>query len=96
VARFRLTPAAQDDLDGIFDYTVHRWGREQAVRYTHGIERMCAALAEAPNRAQDCGHIRSGYRRRVVARHVIYFRAEAYGIAVIRILHQHMDAPRRL
>lgn len=31
-----------------------------------------------------------------VERHIIYFRPTGYGIAVIRILHQRMDAPRHL
>lgn len=96
MAEFRLSPAAENDLDGIFHYTVQQWGFEQAVRYTQTLEKACAALAEAPGRAQDCSHIRSGYRRSAAGRHFIYFRIEDYGIAVIRILHQHMDAPRHL
>jgi len=73
VAEFRLSPAAQGDLDGIFDYTVQQWGLEQAVRYTLALENACAALAEAPARAQDCSHIRPGYRRGAIGRHFIYF-----------------------
>ena len=45
---FRLSPAAQADLDGIFDYTVQHWGLEQAVRYTQVLESACAAFAAAP------------------------------------------------
>jgi len=37
VAEFRLSPAAQVDLDGIFDYTVQQWGLEQAERYTQAL-----------------------------------------------------------
>ena len=29
---FRLSPAAQNDLHAIFDYTVERWGLEQAAQ----------------------------------------------------------------
>ena len=57
---------------------------------------FCAELAEAPARAPDCGHIRPAYRRGAVGSHFIYFRVEAYGIAVIRILHQRMDVSRPL
>lgn len=92
----RLSPAAQGDLDAIFDYTVQRWGLEQAVDYTQAMQSAWTALAQAPDRSQDCGHIRSGYRRAAVGRHVIYFRVESWGIAVIRILHQRMDPPRHL
>lgn len=96
MAEYRLTPGAQLDLDDIFDYSVARWGLLQAQRYTDLIEAACADLAEAPLQAQACGYLRPGYRRRGVERHVIYFVPTDYGIAVVRILHQHMDAARRL
>lgn len=96
MAEYRLGPKAQRDLDGIFDYTVSHWGLPQALRYTDLIEAACASLAEAPLQSQDCALIRSGYRRRTIEQHVIYFRQTRYGIAVIRILHQRMDAPRHL
>ena len=28
-----LSPRAQTDIEGIWDYTVERWGEEQAIRY---------------------------------------------------------------
>jgi len=96
MAEFRLSRRAQRDLDEIFDYTVTQWNLPQALRYTDSLEAACATLAEAPQKAQDCAHIRQGYRRLRVEQHVIYFRTTPYGIAVIRILHQRMDAPRHL
>lgn len=96
MAEFRLRPRAQRDLEDLFDYTVARWGLPQAMHYTDLIEAACAALAEAPQRAQGCAHIRPGYRRRTVENHVIYFRPTRYGIAVVRILHQRMDTARHL
>jgi toxin ParE1/3/4 len=66
------------------------------MRYTDLIEAACADLAEAPQQAQGCANIRLGYLRRGVEQHVIYFRMTSYGIAVIRILHQRMDAVRHL
>jgi len=53
-------------------------------------------LAKAPDRAATCDHIRPGYRRRNVERHAIYFRKAAYGIDIMRILHDRMDAIRHL
>lgn len=96
MAEYRLSPRAQRDLDGIFDYTVAQWGLPQALRYTDLIESACAALAEAPQQAQSCAYIRAGYRRRSVEHHVIYLRPTPYGIAVVRILHERMDATRHL
>lgn len=96
MAEYRLSRLAQRDLDGIFDYTVATWDLAQALRYTDAIEAACADLAEAPQRAQTCSDIRADYRRLGVERHVIYFQMAPYGIAVIRILHQAMDAPQHL
>ena len=96
MAEYRLSPRAQRDLDGVFDYTVAHWGPAQAMRYADLIEAVCAELADAPRRAQECPHIRPGYRRRRVEQHVIYFQLTSYGIAVIRILHQRMDAFRHV
>ena len=96
MAEFRLSPRAQRDLDGIFDYTVGQWGLPQALRYTDLIEIACARLAEGPLQAEGCAYIRPGYRRRRVEQHVIYFRQTDYGIAIVRILHQSMDAAKHL
>ena len=96
MAEFRLSRRAQRDLDEIFDYTVARWNLSQALHYTDILEAACTTLAEAPQKGQDCSHIRAGYRRLFVEQHTIYFRVTSYGIAVIRVLHQRMDAPRHL
>jgi len=96
LADVRLSPRAQRDLEELFDDTVARWGLAQAMRYTDLIEAACAALAAAPFQAPACDHVRPGYRRWAVERHMIYFRPTPQGIAVVRILHQRMDAPRRL
>lgn len=95
-ATYRLTPAAERDLDEIFDYTAGQLGLEQALRYMTVVEMACARSAAASDMAQDCSYIRIGYRRAIVHRHAIYFRVERYGIATIRILHQRMEASRHL
>ena len=96
MAEYWLSPRAQRDLGKIFDYTVERWGLPQALRHTDLIATACADVAEAPERGHGCADIRPGYRRRSVEQHVIYFRPTSYGIAIIRILHQRMDAARDL
>ncbi|CAN5296186.1 type II toxin-antitoxin system RelE/ParE family toxin [soil metagenome] len=96
MAEYRLSPAAQRDLEEVFDYTVGQWGLAQAIQYTDQIEAACTALAEAPLLSLDCADIRPGYRRRVVGQHMKYFRVAPYGVAVVRLLNQRMDATRRL
>jgi len=96
MAEYRLTPAAERDLEAIWTYTLQRWGVEQANRYIDLLTAAFAELANSPNTAPACDQVRPGYRRRSVERHMIYFRITAYGIAIVRVLHDRMDAPRHL
>jgi len=96
MAEYRLTPAAQQDLDDIFEHSVAEWGLPVALRYTEDLEAAFTMLADAPQRGRSCETIRPGYRRLGVGSHVIYYKATGYGIAVTRILHQRMDALRHL
>ena len=43
MAEYRLSPAAECDLESIWVYTIRRWGVEQANRY---IDFLTAAFAE--------------------------------------------------
>lgn len=96
MAECRLSPVAERDLESIWTYTVRQWGVEQADRYVDFLTSAFAELADSPKTAPACDHIRSGYRRWGVERHMVYFRVTDYGIAVIRVLHHRMDAPRHL
>jgi toxin ParE1/3/4 len=49
-----------------------------------------------PKSAPACDHSRQGYRRRNVERYMIYLRVTDYGIGIICILHERMDAPHHL
>lgn len=96
MAEYRLTPAARQDLENIWIYTRRQWGAEQANRYTDSLTAAFAELARSPRSVPACDYIRPGYRRRSVERHMIYFRIMDYGIAIVRILHDRMDAPRQM
>ena len=91
-----LSPAAQADIEGIWDFTAERWGEDQAVRYLQGIRDACQQLAAGTHNSRPV-HLRSGYHRCLTGSHVLYFRIADDGqIVVVRILHQRMDADRHL
>ena len=96
MTEYRLSPAAARDMEAIWRYTYQRWGIEQANRYIDLLTVTFAELAKSPRSAPACDHIRRDYRRRSVQHHLIYFKSTAYGIAIIRILHERMHAPRHL
>ena len=95
-AEYRLAPEAKRDLEAIWLYTLEEWGLEQANRYTDELTDVFAQLAVRPQLGSACDHIRTGYNRSSVGRHVVYYRMTEYGIAVIRILHDRMLPTRHL
>lgn len=96
MAEYLLTPAAERDLEDIWTYTVQHWGLEQANHYIDHLIAAIDSLSQSPKAAPTCDHIRIGYRRRSVERHMVYFRITTDGIVVVRVLHESMDAKKRL
>lgn len=93
----RLTPAARRDLDGIWSFTIERWGEDQAEMYLRTLAQAFADLAEGTRPGRSAHDVREGYWRLPVESHVVFYRKpEAGGIEVIRILHKHMDVERHL
>lgn len=73
MAEYRLAPAAERDLESIWTYTVQQWGVDQADHYIDILTAAFSTLAASPKIAPSCEHIRPGYRRWAVERHMIYF-----------------------
>jgi len=96
VNSYRLTPAAQRDLSGIWDFTQERWNAAQAEIYVSEIRAAIERIAEDPQRGRACDDIREGYRRYRIGSHLVFYRATACGVDVIRILHQRMDPSRHM
>lgn len=91
----RFTPAAEADLEAIWDYSAEHWGIAQADRYTDDIRDACVALASSEKRGRSVD-IREGYRKFSTGSHMIYFIERADMLAVIRILHTSQDVQRHL
>lgn len=94
--RYRLTPAAQEDLSEIWDFTEERWDASQAETYIAGIRAAIERIAGDPVCGLDCEEIRPGYRRLAVGRHLVFYLETGETVDIIRILHQRMDPGRHL
>lgn len=90
MVEFRLRPKAREDLEAVWLYSVKHWGETQAGRYIDDLTEAFQFLAENAKTGMRCDHIRQGYRRHPVARHVVYYREAAYGIEIMRVLHERM------
>ena len=95
MATFRLSRLAEADLLDIATYTLQPWGQDQAIRYVDDLEACCRKLADNPELGRACDYVRPGLRRMEHARHVLFYRSEAEGIVVSRILHQRMLPERQ-
>lgn len=97
MSRYFLSPAAQIDLEQIWDYTCHRWGVEQADEYLRDLQRAIELAAVNPRIGQACEEIRPGYRKLAAGSHTPYCRVTPDGVVdVVRVLHQRMDVDRHL
>jgi toxin ParE1/3/4 len=101
VSRYVLSPAAQADLELIWDYTCERWNDDQAEAYVRMIQHAIELVADNPLMGRSCDEVRAGYRRHTVGSHTFYYRVGRVGVGgdlveVVRILHKRMDVDRHL
>lgn len=90
-----FSPAAEADIDSIWDYSTDNWGPDQADRYTDEIRDACDALVSGhkQGRAVD---VRSGYLKCLTGSHVIFYRDRGDHLEIIRVLHGKQDVGRHL
>lgn len=94
--RYRLTPAAQQDLSEIWEFTRERWDVSQAETYIGEIRAAIERVAGDPARGRGCDEIRRNYRRYAIGSHLVFYVETDHTVDVIRILHQRMDPSRHL
>jgi toxin ParE1/3/4 len=93
---FQFSERARLDLVEIADYTLDKWGIDQADRYIDSLYECFALLAKSPRIGRPCDKVREGYRRIEHQRHVIFYRIEKEGIFIGRILHHAMLPSRHM
>lgn len=91
---YRLTPAAQQDLASIWDYTNERWGVGQAEKYIREIQAAIERVGQDPVRGRSREDVREGYRSYPIGSHVVFYLTHADRVDVVQILHQRMDFGR--
>ena len=84
---YRLTPAAQADLGGIWDYTARMWSPDQADTYLRGLGEKFLILCRHPEIARERPEIDPPVRLHPYRSHLIIYRIEADHLAIIRVVH---------
>jgi toxin ParE1/3/4 len=89
---FQLTIKAKEDLKNIAYYTKETWGLEQRNLYLRQIDDIFHKIARSPKAGRACNHIRQGYYKCGVGKHIIFYRPiDKNEIQIVRILHETMD-----
>ena len=96
--KYKLSRRAEKDLAGIWRYTVDTWSRQQADKYVTGLLGAMEEISMAPSSmGRSYEHVRSGYRKYLWGKHVVFYRILADGTTlVVRVLHERMDFDRHL
>ena len=68
MASYKLSQAADEDFENIFNYGIDTFGLEQAVVYQTGMKMRFGEMAENPMLYNAVDHIKQGYRRSVFTR----------------------------
>ena len=88
---YRLTPAAQGDLEDIWLYTARQWSADQANRYTDILEDTFDRLLFMPEMARERLEFDPPVRIHPNAEHLIIYRIEDDCLAILRILGAGQD-----
>jgi toxin ParE1/3/4 len=96
MTQFVLSPRAQKDIDGIWDYTAKRWDTEQANRYIQNLRSAVETVAADPRRGRSLEDIRQDYFKFVAGSHLLIYRVTPSRVEIVRVLHQRMDIARHL
>lgn len=86
MANYRKTILAEYDIEDIAFFGIQRHGIEQARKYQQGLEERFNTIADNPMLYQAVDHIMEGYRHSVYGSHTIYYRIDAEGVLIVRIL----------
>ena len=93
---YRLSNAAEQDLEEIYAYSFAEFGERRADAYFESLEDCLQRLAEQPSLGMDASALREDYSRFVHQKHSVYYQTAKPGILVVRILGPGMSTDRNL
>ncbi len=91
LSRYRLTPAAQYDLEDIWRYTIERWSITQADRYADILEDTFERLMFMPEMARERTEFSPPVRIHPSSEHLIVYRIEGSDLVILRVLGAGQD-----
>jgi toxin ParE1/3/4 len=96
MAEFRLTTAAERDIQTLFQSSQLMFGPRQTDIYMAGLDQAFRNLAGTPGMGRHADELKPGFFRFRYQSHVIFYTVESNRIVIRRVLHARMDFPSRL
>ena len=93
MSRYRLSALAESDLDDIWLRIAQDASTDTADQVISDIVTRFALLSEHPHAGRTRDEITAGVRSFAVESYVIYYRPDAHGVSIARILHGSRDQP---
>ncbi len=93
MSNYRLSRLAAADIEEIAEYTIERFGIEQARRYRDGLKTCFDQLTKNPALGRRVEQLARGLKRFEHQSHVVFYVSEPENIFIVRVLHSCMDAP---
>ena len=86
MAIYRLSEAADSDLERLYNFGIENFGLVLADQYFDGIVDRFQRIADMPRLYPAVDDIRKGYRRSVLGSYSIYYVLIDDGVKIVRIL----------
>lgn len=96
MSSYRLSKSAVEDIAGIAEYTIDRFGIEQARRYRDGMIQNFEMLAARPSLGHGAEDLVVNLKRWNYESHIIYYLPGESDVLIVRVLHQRMDTRRHV
>ncbi|WP_425051025.1 type II toxin-antitoxin system RelE/ParE family toxin [Psychromarinibacter sp. S121] len=85
--RYRLSPAAENDLAGIWRYSAETWSVDQADTYLRDLDKRLHDLCRNPEVARERTEVSPAVRLYPYRSHLIIYRVEGDWVSVLRVVH---------
>jgi len=96
MARYVLSPEAQNSLNDIKKYSIKNFGIKRTKTYLQIIRKRMQELAKNPSRGIIREELKAGYHSNFVGSHTIYYRIRSSHIDIIDVLHQSMEPSKHI
>ena len=88
MGKYRLREKADQDIQGIFEFGVERFGIAQTEIYLRGVHKQLDLLADNPHIWPRIEILNMSFQRCVYESHSIYYQQANSEIVIVRILGQ--------